>query len=171
MSRVQHFLHNISTSSLSTTFICHHDRAFIVPLIFIYFFCFQAGVSRSTWVGIKVLDENDWNPEWKSVEYQGAVLESAKPGDPVFLVPSFETPSDSREVSKMPSLAGREQLQKGFRLPSIKELEKFEHLAVKAVDRDAGSNGRVHYSSPAGSPASQYFQVDSVTGETQNHLW
>ncbi|XP_050706085.1 protocadherin Fat 1-like [Eriocheir sinensis] len=37
----------------------------------------QAGVSRSTWLGVTVLDENDWWPEWERLSYHGSVLQTA----------------------------------------------------------------------------------------------
>ncbi|XP_042236772.1 protocadherin Fat 1-like, partial [Homarus americanus] len=42
-----------------------------------------AGVSRSTWLGVTVLDENDWWPEWDRLVYQGTVLQTATIHAPV----------------------------------------------------------------------------------------
>ncbi|XP_050700729.1 fat-like cadherin-related tumor suppressor homolog [Eriocheir sinensis] len=42
-----------------------------------------AGVSRSTWLGVTVLDENDWWPEWERFSYHGSVLQTAGRGAPV----------------------------------------------------------------------------------------
>lgn len=44
----------------------------------------QAGVSRSSWLGVTVLDENDWWPEWDRLHYQGSVLQTAATHAPVF---------------------------------------------------------------------------------------
>ncbi|XP_063862581.1 fat-like cadherin-related tumor suppressor homolog isoform X4 [Scylla paramamosain] len=42
-----------------------------------------AGLSRSTWLGVTVLDENDWWPEWERLGYHGSVLQTATRGSPV----------------------------------------------------------------------------------------
>ena len=43
----------------------------------------QAGLSHSTWLGVTVLDENDWWPEWERLAYHGSVLQTASRGSPV----------------------------------------------------------------------------------------
>ncbi|XP_071532452.1 fat-like cadherin-related tumor suppressor homolog isoform X3 [Panulirus ornatus] len=43
-----------------------------------------AGVSRSSWLGVTVLDENDWWPEWDRLHFQGSVLQTAAIQAPVF---------------------------------------------------------------------------------------
>ncbi|KAB7505675.1 Fat-like cadherin-related tumor suppressor-like protein [Armadillidium nasatum] len=40
----------------------------------------SVGTSRSIWVTVRVLDENDWAPEWESLNYEGTVLETAEIG-------------------------------------------------------------------------------------------
>lgn len=45
----------------------------------------QAGISHSTWLAIRVLDENDLFPEWEEFSYEGEVLETAEIGSPVLL--------------------------------------------------------------------------------------
>jgi len=129
-----------------------------------------------------VLDENDWSPEWRSLEYKGAVLESAKSGDPVFVLPPL-LPPPSRQIYQPTSahanpdgeakvwsphtrtFGSASQQRFVAEFPSIRNLSKFEHLIVTATDRDAGVNGRVSYSVPENSPSREFFDVDPVTGK------
>ncbi|XP_064099968.1 fat-like cadherin-related tumor suppressor homolog isoform X2 [Macrobrachium nipponense] len=75
-----------------------------------------AGVQRDTWLGVTVLDENDWWPEWNDLVYQGTVEQNAAVDTPVLTVHSSQA--------------------KGHPAP----------LTVSATDRDNGLNGRVTYS-------------------------
>ncbi|CAL4149728.1 unnamed protein product [Meganyctiphanes norvegica] len=47
-----------------------------------------AGVFRSRWLGIRVLDENDWWPEWDEMDYVGVLLQDSIVGAPVYDVKS-----------------------------------------------------------------------------------
>ena len=42
-------------------------------------------MSCSTWLGVTVLDENDWWPEWERLAYHGSVLQTAGRGAPVMI--------------------------------------------------------------------------------------
>lgn len=56
----------------------------------------QAGVSRSTWLGVTVLDENDWWPEWERLSYHGSVLQTAGRGAPVLAAHAHAQASPSQ---------------------------------------------------------------------------
>ncbi|XP_050707159.1 fat-like cadherin-related tumor suppressor homolog [Eriocheir sinensis] len=55
-----------------------------------------AGVSRSTWLGVTVLDENDWWPEWERLSYHGSVLQTAGRGAPVLAAHAHAQASPSQ---------------------------------------------------------------------------
>lgn len=39
----------------------------------------QVGSFKKTWLGVTVMDENDWWPEWENLVYHGSVLPTAEP--------------------------------------------------------------------------------------------
>ncbi|XP_050721222.1 fat-like cadherin-related tumor suppressor homolog [Eriocheir sinensis] len=55
-----------------------------------------AGVSRNTWLGVTVLDENDWWPEWVRLSYHGSVLQTAGRGAPVLAAHAHAQASPSQ---------------------------------------------------------------------------
>ncbi|CAL4242821.1 unnamed protein product, partial [Meganyctiphanes norvegica] len=50
-----------------------------------------AGSFTSRWLGVRVLDENDWWPQWKKMEYFGIVMDTYDSGSPVFDASMFDT--------------------------------------------------------------------------------
>lgn len=51
----------------------------------------QAGERRTTWVGVRVVDENDWAPEWEHLTYQGITTSTADPHYPVLAAHTHHT--------------------------------------------------------------------------------
>ncbi|KAK4302799.1 hypothetical protein Pmani_025146 [Petrolisthes manimaculis] len=94
----------------------------------------MVGSSQKTCLGVTVLDENDWWPEWENLVYYGTVLATAEPKAPVL------TTRHHHHHNHHPT-----------------------PLTVTAHDRDQGFNGRVTYSFVERHIA-RLFTVDQYTG-------
>ncbi|XP_076064277.1 fat-like cadherin-related tumor suppressor homolog, partial [Oratosquilla oratoria] len=102
----------------------------------------MAGVSAITWLAIRVLDENDWWPEWDLTSYQGVTLETTPVG--TLVLAAHHTHVHARKALGIDT---------GTPTP----------LTVTANDRDSGRNGRVSYSIVERTMA-KYFSIDPHTG-------
>lgn len=107
----------------------------------------QAGISRSTWLGVTVQDENDWSPRWTQPTFRGHILETAAVNDPVLSLP-FGTEDRNKDSGTMTSPPSHPR-----------------PLTVTATDEDIGANGQLRYSLAGRRSAARYFAVDPVTGE------
>ncbi|KAF2353702.1 Cadherin [Trinorchestia longiramus] len=99
------------------------------------------GVSRSTWVAISVVDENDQRPQWRQLEYMGAVLEGAKVGTLVFDVTDALSPSNGSSSSNINKQQTRLlNLKRNSRETSHDHSRNFNHVPfnpTSTLDFDA----------------------------------
>ncbi|XP_047474985.1 fat-like cadherin-related tumor suppressor homolog isoform X2 [Penaeus chinensis] len=100
-----------------------------------------AGVSRSTWLGITVLDENDWWPEWDHYVYEGTVLQNAPVNAPVL---ATQTHSGRDPAPLTVSASDRDQGLNGRITFSIVEKDMMQYFSVDSF------TGAVRVAGPLG---------------------
>lgn len=100
-----------------------------------------AGVSRTTWLGITVLDENDWWPEWDHYVYEGTVLQNAPVNAPVL---ATQTHGARDPAPLTVSATDRDQGLNGRITYSIVEKDMTQYFSIDSF------TGAVRVSGPLG---------------------